>query len=401
MLVVDGDGHVVEPEDLWVSRMDAKKWGDWVPHPGTDEYGYPAFFVGGEIRAGGKEAVDLILRTTGATQEDLLAQNAKLQYEGGHDPHARIRDMDAAGIDVAVLYPSSAMFYGPLDPISALGNPEFVRDCQRAYNEWLADYCSAYPDRLFGVGGVPLQDVELATAEVARIAEMGMKAIFLRPAPYVDELPFSHPVYDPFWAACQEAGLPVAFHPGVGVDMPDAVRLMRMARIDKNLGVVNMAVDPVHGGSGFGQAIGNACNMINTMGRLLMGGVCERFPSLRFIFLECAGGWAPTMLERMDEQVESFPLEGRWLSMLPSEYFRRQCTMSFEPEEWNLAACARWLGADRVIWASDYPHPEYEEDVVDEVKRRVAELEPAEQERILGLNAVEVYDLPVGAGASA
>ena len=65
------------------------------------------------------------------------------------------------------------------------------------------------------------------------------------------------------------------------------------------------------------------------------------------------------MLERMDEQVKAFPLERRWLSLLPSEYFARQCYVSFEPEEWNLAAAAEWLGADRILWASDYPHPEY------------------------------------------
>ena len=64
----------------------------------------------------------------------------------------------------------------------------------------------------------------------------------------------------------------------------------------------------------------------------------------------------------------------RLLSLLPSEYFKRQCWVSFEPEEWNLAACAEFLGADRVVWASDYPHPEYHEGVVDEVRASVAPL---------------------------
>ena len=111
--------------------------------------------------------------------------------------------------------------------------------------------------------------------------------------------------------------------------------------------------------------------MIVTMGRVLMGGVCERFPDLKFIFLEAGGGWVPSILERMDEQVESFPLEKRWLSMLPSEYFKRQCYVSFEPEEWNIAQCAEFLGSDRLIWASDYPHPEYHPGLVKEVVERV------------------------------
>jgi predicted TIM-barrel fold metal-dependent hydrolase len=157
--------------------------------------------------------------------------------------------------------------------------------------------------------------------------------------------------------------------------------------------ITNMAMDEQHGGSALGQAVGNPVDMIVTMGRLLMGGVCERFPRLRFVLLESGGGWVPTQLQRMDEQVEAFPLEKRWLSMLPSEYFRRQCWVSFEPEEWNLAAAARWLGTDRVIWASDYPHPEYHSGVVDEVRESVDPLPEADRARVLGTNALAAYGL--------
>jgi predicted TIM-barrel fold metal-dependent hydrolase len=133
--------------------------------------------------------------------------------------------------------------------------------------------------------------------------------------------------------------------------------------------------------------------MIVTMGRLLMGGVCERFPDLKLVFLESGGGWVPTQLERMDEQVEAFPLERRKLSMLPSEYFKRQCWVCFEAEEWNLAACADFLGADRILWATDYPHPEYHPGVVDELREHLAPLDDVARRKILGENAVAVYDL--------
>ena len=158
--------------------------------------------------------------------------------------------------------------------------------------------------------------------------------------------------------------------------------------------VTNMAMTEIYGGSALGQAVGNAVDMIVTMGRVLMGGVCERFPDLQLIFLEAGGGWVPSILERMDEQVEAFPLERRWLSMLPSEYFKRQCYVSFEPEEWNLAQCAEFLGSDRILWASDYPHPEYHPGLVKEVRRagrRPADAE--DQANILGQNANRVYDL--------
>jgi predicted TIM-barrel fold metal-dependent hydrolase len=159
--------------------------------------------------------------------------------------------------------------------------------------------------------------------------------------------------------------------------------------------VTNMAMDELHGGSGLGQAVGNTVDMIVTLGRLLMGGVCERYPRLRFLFLESGGGWIPTQLERMDEQVKAFPLEKRWLSLLPSEYFRRQCWAGFEPEEWNLASCAEWLGSDRVLWASDYPHPEFHPEVVKELREAIAPLPDDAQRKILGENAISAYKLPL------
>ena len=81
--------------------------------------------------------------------------------------------------------------------------------------------------------------------------------------------------------------------------------------------------------------------------------------------------------------------------LLPSEYFRRQCYAGFEAEEWNLAACAEWLGIDRVLWASDYPHPEFHPDVVKDVRAGVAHLPEDDQRRILGGNAVDAYRLPL------
>ncbi|MGH9026046.1 MAG: amidohydrolase family protein, partial [Acidimicrobiia bacterium] len=305
-------------------------------------------------------------------------------------------EMDATGIDVAVLYPTTGLFFGPTDPIEALRNAEFVRDCQRAYNDWLADYCKEAPDRLFGVAAVPLQDIDLAIGEAQRaVGDLGMKGVFIRPSPYIDNLPLSNPVYDPFWAACQELQVPVSLHPAVHVDTPGACRMFDLIANDSNINFANSVTTPEHGGSALGQAVGNPVDMIVSLGRLLMGGICERFPGLTFVLLESGGGWLATQLERMDEQVGAFKLARRWLSMLPSEYFRRQCYVSFDPGEWNLASSAEHLGADRILWASDYPHPEYHRDVVDELRASIASLPAPDQAKIEGQNAARVYNLPV------
>src|SRR3989442_16000478 len=121
----------MEPPQLWGERMDRSKWGDWIPYqdPDTKET-----FFGGECRSHGDRKA--IAELTSLPLEIIEAMMDGLERDGGKNPHARIEDMNADGIDAAVLYPSTALFFGPLDPIEALRNPEFVRDCQRAYNDW-------------------------------------------------------------------------------------------------------------------------------------------------------------------------------------------------------------------------------------------------------------------------
>src|SRR6188508_1677126 len=155
-LVVDADGHTIEPPDLWTERMDAKRWGDWIPRKVVEDEVYETVYTGGVIRGGGRELVDAMSAAVGLTPKQFHDLLESLRRPGGEDPHARIADMDADGIDAAVLYPSQAMFFGPSDPIEALHDIEFVDACIRAYNDWVAEYCSAYPTRLFGVAGVPL-----------------------------------------------------------------------------------------------------------------------------------------------------------------------------------------------------------------------------------------------------
>jgi len=397
--VIDADGHITEPADLWRDRMDRERWGPWVPFKEDVGDAYETTYIGGEPAVGGKEAIDTLCAKLGITPEQRYQLLLQMRIPGGADPVARLADMYRDGIDAAVLYPSQALFFGPQSPIAAVRDPDFVDACQRAYNDWIAEYCAQDARRLFGVASVPLQDVPMACAEARRaVEELHLVGVWARPSPYVDELPLSHEVYDPFWATCQQLDVPVAFHPAVYTDTPGACSKFRLVSDSANIMDANSLVGPTSGGSALGQAIGNTVDMMVTMGRLLMGGVCERFPSLRFIFLESGGGWAATQLQRMDEQVRAFPLERAWLSMLPSEYFKRQCYISFEPEEWNLAASAEHIGADRVLWASDYPHPEYHPGIVEELRSSLAPLPEQHQARVLGTNAIEAYRLRVGSG---
>lgn len=394
-MIVDADSHVTEPPDLWTKRMDRGRWGDLIPYKEGVLDPYETMYIGGEVALGGREAIDELCGRLGITPEERYQLLIQLRMPGATDPHARLADMDSSGIDRTVIYPGVGLMFGPQPRIAALRDVEFSAACQAAYNDWISEYCSADPKRLFGVATVPLQDVERAVTEVERAVDrLGLRAVFIRPSAYLEDKPLSDRAYDRFWAACQDKDVPVALHPAVYTDTPGACRKFDLVSPSPNIMLANAGVDEITGGSALGQAVGNTVDMIVSMGRLLMGGVCERFPRLRFLFLEAGGGWIPTQLQRMDEQVRAFPLERKWLPLLPSEYFRRQCYAGFEPEEWNLAASAEYLGADRILWASDYPHPEYHDGVVDELKEAIGGLPPDDQTRILGTNAVDAYRLP-------
>lgn len=92
---------------------------------------------------------------------------------------------------------------------------------------------------------------------------------------------------------------------------------------------------------------------------VIWGGVCERFPKVRFGFLESGGGWIAPWLDRMDRHYDDNGVfNDSPLKMLPSEYFQRQCWISYEPVEGSLSYLVNYLGADKILWATDYPHPD-------------------------------------------
>ena len=246
--------------------------------------------------------------------------------------------MDLEGIDAAVLYPTSMLTW---TEDAAL----FGAAC-RAYNNWLRDYCAVAPTRLFGVGVIPLQDIEAAVVEMRRcVDQLGFKAVMLRPAAYIGDEKLNHPDYDPFWRAAADIGCPIGIHPSPHADMPNTAAVFGLCK-----------GSAPNEGLALRQGITNAFDLQLAVALFVLGGICERHPTLQVAFLEGTGGWIVPMLERFDHQFKVFgSLDQR---SLPSELFARQCMISFDPDEVALAFTAQHLGADKILWASDYPHPD-------------------------------------------
>ena len=274
-------------------------------------------------------------------------------------------------------------------------DPAFVLDCHRAYNDWIAEFCAYAPDRLFAAAAVPLQDIDLAVAEAHARGRRARAEGDLHPLVGLRRRPaVQPPVYDPFWAACQELGVPIGLHPATHTDLPNAARKFNLIRQSADITEANKVADDVVGGTAMSIAVGAPVDAIVSLGRLLMGGVCERFPELKLLILESGGGWAASILERMDEEIEANPQESRWLTMRPSEYFRRQCWISFEPNDPTLPRLADLIGEDRIIWASDFPHSDaVYPGSVKALEDTIAPLSDTVKDQIRGRNAVAAYGL--------
>jgi uncharacterized protein len=378
--VIDSDGHVVEPDSVWSEYSDPafREFLSGAPGGGVQrlavERAYPDADVG-EVMARASEIEDEHWGNVAGADSWEEESRLKMGRPGGYDPQARLIDMDAEGIDVAVLYPTSML--------SWVEEADLFGAACRAYNRWLADYCSAAPGRLYGVGVVPLQDMEMAVAELHRcVAQLGFKAVMIRPCPYVGNKKLNHPDYDRFWAEAARLSCPIGVHPSPHGDMPNSCRL---------LGLAEGVTSPMNG-LALRQGITNAFDLQLALAYFVLGGICERHPDLRIAFLEGTGGWIVPMLERFDHQFKIFGSDDQ--KGLPSELFAGQCMISFDPDEVALPFTAEHLGADKILWASDYPHPDAKiPGVVGELMEAVTPL-PAESQRlIVGATARRFYQL--------
>ena len=316
MRVVDADGHVNEPERMWVEYLPAE-FRDRAPHTVRDD--------DGNLR----NVLDGVMLPAIPRKPEWTAPG---RTTGGRDPQVRLADLDAEGIAQAVCFPTTGLFF------AGLSDPALEVALCHAYNSWLADYCSTDPARLVGVAMVPQHDLDAALVEARRaVGDLGFRGIMLRPNP-VDGRPLHDPVHEPLWALAAELDVPIAIHEGTTQNM-------------------------VQSGDRFDDfAYRHACSHPHEQQMACMsftcGGILERHPSLRVVFLESGCGWIAWWLERLDEHMEEWDHATTVPPLEPSEYFARQCFISTEPNERTLPAVISLMGAESIVFASDYPHPD-------------------------------------------
>lgn len=364
--VIDADGHILEPVDIWDNYMDPA-YRDRAPRLFVDVDGKERLRVEDKV-LGGPKGLGLI----GAIGARDGSRSDNIKYiegrKGGFDPHERIKDLDLDGIDAAFLYPSLGLFSG------AASDPNLAAAMCRAYNRWLADYCKPYPERLFGIAMLPMQSIDLAIEEM-RFArqELGMKGGFLRPNPYNGRMA-GHPDYDPFWAEAQELDFCIGFHEGGASGMP------------------TVGIDRFES-RGARHIISHTMEMMLVAMSVIWDGVCDRFPKVRIGFLESGGGWIASWLDRMDRHFDDQGFNDSGLSMRPSALFQRNCWISFEPVEGSLNVLADYIGPHKILWATDYPHPDGFFPGAPAMIANRPELSAATKHQVLAGGAIQFYGL--------
>jgi predicted TIM-barrel fold metal-dependent hydrolase len=256
--------------------------------------------------------------------------------DGDADPAKRIADLDMEGVDVNLMLPSGWFGTWTLGEDAALETAMY-----RAYHRWMADYCSAYPDRLFATILVCARDVEGSLAEIER---WGKERWPLGILVYAEaESPLDHPDLEPVWAAAQDHDLAVTLH--TFTVMPPYAPGGRDNW--QNLWLQRSASHPW-------------CGMRN-MAALLGSGVMDRYPKLRDGTLEAGHSWLPFWMARIDDQAEMIASALPELKHEPSAYVRSgRYFQSIEiPEGETLTKMViDQLGEDILMYASDYPHGE-------------------------------------------
>lgn len=322
--ILSADSHVIEPADVWTARID-KRFADRAPRVVKNAGERKGdFFVAEGLRpfpvAG--------FAVAGVDPRD-FAEKMAAGYPGvrpsGWDPAERIKDQERDGVSAEVLYPSLAMGLYQLED-GALRAASF-----RAYNDWLADYCSYNPRRLAGIALISLDDAAEGAAELERATGRGLKGALIWGAPPADR-PYGDPSYEVFFTAAQDLAMPVSLH----------------------------ILTERRGGAGFASVMKSYPSLHHSVERsisdLIFSGVLERYPRLQLVSVENDIGWIPHYLQRLDHAYEKYRyLERQAIPNPPSYYFHRQVHATFQDDRVGVLM-RQFIGVDNLMWASDFPH---------------------------------------------
>ena len=343
--VFDADSHVLESAALWEEHLE----------PAYRVIARSSFWherdeVGSHTILNGRLAPELpspniprhAVWRPGMSPQEIGGLDPNRRHEpnpGASDPQARLDDMDALGIDQALLFLTLFAEYFP-----HLENPDVAQALARAYNDWILDFCRAAPKRLHPVAVLPMQDVVFAVREAKRVAALGFPGVMVRPVIFNERFP-TDAHYRPLWGELESLGLAACIHPSAG---PAGEEL------DSNAPFVERVTANVSLGHPVAEFVAPAMDNATFVVAMMAEGLMERFPKLRTALLHSGVGWLPVALEKAETYLW-LSHQAEPVSLNPEGVFRhRQNLITFVSGDGTIRRTAgefEELGA----WGSRYP----------------------------------------------
>jgi predicted TIM-barrel fold metal-dependent hydrolase len=378
--LVSVDDHVIEPPDVWETRLPAalRERG---PRMQRTEKGEVWVIAGKRVRG-----IVGLGAMAGWRFEDYTPRNLSFQEirRGCYDAKARLEDMDTDGVDAQVLFGTMVGFAGSVFIELAREDAELAHACVRAYNDWLAsEWCAADPERLIPQCILPLWDLGAAHAELLRALALGHRAVLLPALPHALDLPaLTDERWEPILSTCSAAGVPVALHIAGSMANRELASMMGKG-LEPGSGVAGEALVATAPLSNFG-----------VLAALIFSGLPVRYPDLRLVSVEGGIGWVPYFLERMDwiYTRHRFWTQSKLLE-LPSHYFKRQMYATFIVDGAGIDALKQ-IGVGNVMWESDYPHSDTTwPNSRRYIEEQMGSLSEPERHQVVAGNAVRLYGL--------
>ena len=368
---IDADGHILEPPDLWENYLPARLEARAL-RIGVDDDGFEYLEIDGRPS---RRSVRGSLGLLGAMGDEDQRPRPDRRYAesmpfGACDAKDRISLLDQENLEASLLYPTLGLLWE-----WELTDPELSLAYCTAYNRWIADFCRDSGGRLVPIAQLTLLDPAGSAAELERAVRDGCKGAWVNPFNHHRKL-HGHADHDVLHAKCVELDVPLAIHPTFTPHDKPAEGIFDWPR----------EAVVMSGALWLRTVVQQAFVSYIALGTL------DRFPELRLGILEAGSGWVGAMLDRMDAVSDAIG-NRRAGALRATEYFRRQCFVSGDPDETTAPHTIEHVGADCFMWATDYPHPDHPHTWVDDLTRYVETLGAETRRKLLGENVRRIYRL--------
>jgi len=369
-IVIDADSHVMEPADLWTRYLEEPYRDRAIRIEEID--GVETLLMDNQPILAGRLA-----GLGGVHLDRSKVFGPDMKYQDGcppasYDPAERAKLYDAWGVDKGVLFPTIGILPFPTD------DQDLASAYCRAYNRWQHDHHKAIPDRTIPIAIINWASLDDAVDELKACIRVGFAGLFVPPEVINGLLP-GNPFFDPIWRRCAEAGIPGCLH--VIVRFVGAAVPFRVWQ-DGDAGPL------------FSFGLGAIGQIEPALASMIIDGLFDRMPTLKILAVEAGCGWAAHLMDRLDQKYRHFrDLLATPLELKPSEYIKRNCYFSAEPEERTIGAMLDLVGEDRILWGSDFPHIDSSMDAPGFISASIADLSPARQQAVLGKNAAKLFQI--------